>query len=63
MQAMALEPLKMNREELAVLAELLESERVRLLIEIRHSHHRSFREELRHRLDVVEELLERCRPS
>jgi hypothetical protein len=54
------EPLNLNREQLAILAELLESERARLLVEIRHTHHRSFRDELRHRLALVEELAERC---
>jgi hypothetical protein len=48
------EPLNLNSEELAILAELLESERARLLVEIRHDHHRSSRDELRHRLTVVE---------
>ena len=63
MNATTHEPLKLNSEELAVLAELLESERARLLVEIRHTHHRSFRDELRHRLTLVEELAKRCRPS
>jgi hypothetical protein len=57
------ELLNPNSEELAVLVELLESERAKLLIEIRHTHHRSFRDELRHRLALVEGLLERCRPG
>jgi hypothetical protein len=54
------EPLDLTNEEFAILAELLESERVKLLIEIRHTHHRSFRDELRHRLTLVERLVERC---
>jgi hypothetical protein len=45
-------------EELTVLRELLESERLRLLVEVRHTDHRAFRDELRHRLEVVEHLLE-----
>jgi hypothetical protein len=45
-------------EELTVLNELLESERLRLMVEIRHTDHRAYRDELRHRLDVVEHLLE-----
>jgi hypothetical protein len=63
MNATTYEPLNLNSEELAVLAELLESERAKLLIEIRHTHHRSFRDELRHRLALIEELVERCRPG
>jgi hypothetical protein len=45
-------------EELTVLRELLESERLRLLVEVRHTDHRAFRDELRHRLEIVEHLLE-----
>lgn len=63
MNATTHEPLHLNSEERAVLAELLESERARLLVQIRHTHHRSFRDELRHRLTLVEESAERCRPS
>lgn len=55
------ESLNLDGEAFAVLTELLESERAKLLIEIRHTHHRTFRDELRHRLNVVEELMERCR--
>jgi hypothetical protein len=61
MNATTHESLNLNREELTVLAELLESERAKLLIEIRHTHHRSFKDELRHRLTLVEDLVERCR--
>ncbi len=56
------EPLNLNSEELAIVAELLESERTKLLIEIRHTHHRAFRDELHRRLTLVEDLVERCRP-
>jgi hypothetical protein len=56
-------PLDLTSEEFAILAELLESTRVKLLIEIRHTHHRSFRDELRHRLTLVEHLAERCGPT
>ena len=51
--------LEMGTEELAIESELLESERSRLLVEIRHTDHRSYRNELRHRLEVVENLLGR----
>jgi len=57
------EPLDLTGEEFAILAELLESERAKLLIEIRHTHHRSFRDELRHRLTLVDRLVERCGPT
>jgi hypothetical protein len=45
-------------EELTVLRDLLESEQARLLVEIRHTDHRIYRGELRHRLNLVEHLLE-----
>jgi hypothetical protein len=56
-------PFSVSSEELAILAELAESERTRLLVEIRHTDHRPYRQELRHRLDVVEGLAERLRPA
>ena len=53
--------LRLPGEELEVLDELLESERSRLLVEIRHTDHRAYRDELRHRLEVVEHLLQNCK--
>jgi hypothetical protein len=61
MNATAHEPLSISSEELVILIELLESERAKLLIEIRHTHHRAFRDELRHRLTLIETFAERCR--
>ncbi len=57
------EPLSLREAELELLSELLESERARLLVEIRHSSHRAFRDELRQRLTLVEGLADRCRPA
>jgi len=57
------EPLSLSGEEFEILAELLESERAKLLVEIRHTHHRAYRDELRHRLDLVERLSGRCGPA
>ena len=53
--------LKLAGEDLEVVDELLESERSRLLVEIRHTDHRTYRDELRHRLDIVERLLEKAK--
>ena len=53
--------LHVSGEELEILAELLESEHAKLLIEIRHTDHRAYRDELRRRLTFVEDLVERCR--
>jgi hypothetical protein len=54
------EPLNLTGEELSLLAAMLESAQARLLIEIRHTDHRAFRDELRHRLALTEALIERC---
>lgn len=55
------EPIQVSGEELGVLIEVLELERAKLLVEIRHTDHRAFRDRLRRRLTVVEGLMERCR--
>lgn len=52
--------LNLAGEELAVLRGLLDTEQARLLVEIRHTDHRSFREDLRRRLEIVERLIEQC---
>ncbi len=51
------ERLELGAEQREILTELLESERTQLLIEIRHTEHRSYRQQLRHRLELVEQLL------
>jgi hypothetical protein len=53
-----LEP-RLSNEELELLNELLAAERDRLLVEIRHADHRNYREQLRHRLALVESLAEK----
>lgn len=54
------EPLNLSHEdEATLLAELLESEQARLLVGIRHTFHRDYREELRRRLELVEGLIRR----
>lgn len=53
-------PLNLDSDHLAILSELVESARVRLLVEIRHTHHRAFRDELRNRLNLIEDLAQRC---
>ena len=55
--------LDLSHEELGILTELLESERTKLLVEIRRTDNRGFREELRHKLALTEGLLSRCRPK
>jgi len=56
----ALEPLNVEGEQLALLLEILESAHARMLVGIRHTAHRVFRDELRHRLQLVEQLIQRC---
>lgn len=53
------QPLSFTDEEVAILAELLETERATLLVGIRHTEHRAYKDELRRRLAVVEKLRER----
>lgn len=52
----SIERVNMDSEQVAILHELLESERAKLLIEIRHTDHRSYRNQLKRRLEVVEVL-------
>ncbi|MGO4884476.1 MAG: hypothetical protein ACLP59_27195 [Bryobacteraceae bacterium] len=61
MSEMAHAPFDVSSEELEVLGELLESERAKLMVEIRHTDHRSYRAQLRERLEIVERLEERAR--
>lgn len=56
-------PLEFSGEEVEILAELLEAARTKLLVEIRRTHHRMFRDELRERLDRIVALLERVRQT
>ena len=52
------ELLSLSSDELAILTELLEAGRVELLVGIRHTHHRNYRDYLRKRLLVLEGLIE-----
>jgi hypothetical protein len=64
MEATRTEPLAIDREEeLTLIAELLEVEQARLLVGTRHTFHREYRDELRRRLDLVEQLLKRVSKS
>jgi len=55
------EALHFSSEELAILSELLESAHANLLVEIRHTDHRAYRDELRRRLELVEHMIKICR--
>lgn len=48
-----------TEEERSFLTELLEAENARLLVGIRHTFHREYRDELHRRLDLLERLLKR----
>jgi len=52
--------LALTGRDIAILGELLESERNRLLIQIRHTDHRTYRDVLCDRLKIIEELAQRC---
>ena len=52
--------LNLAGEDRTVLGQVLEAEQARLLVEIRHTDHRAYREELRRKLAIVERLLNEC---
>ncbi|HLN03210.1 MAG TPA: hypothetical protein VK335_28220 [Bryobacteraceae bacterium] len=58
MHAPTHELLSLSSDELAILTELLEAGRVELLVEIRHTHHRNYRDYLRKRVTLLERLIE-----
>ena len=53
----SVESLHLDSEQGILLSELLETERNKLSIEIRHTDHREYREGLRRRLDSVDRIL------
>lgn len=55
--------LTLTKEEMSTMFDLLESERARLPVEIRHTDHRTYRDDLRHRLDLIDHLIEQCRTA
>jgi hypothetical protein len=57
------ETLTLHGQEIEMLTELLEEARTKLLVEIRHTDHRVFRDELRARLERMEALLQRSRKT
>jgi len=60
MEVMPVITLNLASEERTVLGQVLEAEQARLLVEIRHTDHRAYREEVRRKLAVVERLLGEC---
>jgi hypothetical protein len=61
MEAAMHAPLSLSNEEHELLAIMLEREQAKLLVEIRHTDNRHFREELRRRLDLLSHLHERMK--
>jgi hypothetical protein len=53
------EPLNLTHDETSLLAELLEAACARLRVEINHTDHRAFRDQLRHRLTMLEAISDR----
>ena len=53
--------ISVDSDERELLRELLDIEQDRLLVEIRHTDHRNYREQLRRRLQIIERLQEHCR--
>jgi hypothetical protein len=63
MDIVANEPLHLNSEELEIVVDMLDREQARLHYETRHTDKRAFREEMKHRLAIVEGLLGRLRKN
>ena len=63
MEVMPAITLNLAGEDRTVLGQVLEGEQARLLVEIRHTDHRAYREELRRRLAIVERLLSECQAA
>jgi hypothetical protein len=63
MKPVMAESLNLSSSELALVVELLELAHARLPVEIRHTDNRAYREELRRRLEIVEQLVERIHPK
>ena len=59
MSVASMHEVQLQNAELDIVMELLERELRGLPIEIHHTHHNEFREQLRSRLKLVEELLQR----
>jgi hypothetical protein len=51
--------LELNKDEMSLIARLLESRQKELLSEVRHTDHRSYREKLMDELEMVDRLLVR----
>lgn len=56
-------PVDLSSEEIALVAQLLQTERNKLYAEIAHTDHRAFRDDLKRRLTLVEHLAERWQPA
>jgi hypothetical protein len=63
MDIVANEPVQLNSEELELVVDMLDREQARLHFEMRHTDKRAYREEMKHRLVVVESLLGRLRKN
>jgi ABC-type ATPase involved in cell division len=57
------ESLGLTEDQYKLLLEILEREQVKLPVEIRHTVNRSYRDELKRRLQIVDQLVERLRPA
>jgi hypothetical protein len=61
METLAAVTLNLMGEDLNVLGEVLQTAKAGLEVEIQHTFHRLYRDELRRRLTVIEHLIDCCR--
>ena len=54
-------PISLSNDEHEFMLEILEREQAKLLVEIRHTDNRHYREELHRRLDLLNHLFERVK--
>ncbi len=54
-------PFSLDSRESILLAQLLETELAKMAVEIRHTHNRLFRDDLKRRFEMIEALLARIR--
>lgn len=59
MQTQTPAPFSLDSHEATLLAQILETELAKLAVEIRHTHNRLFRDDLKRRFEMIEAILAR----
>jgi hypothetical protein len=56
-------PFSLDSQESILLAQILETELAKLAVEIRHTHNRLFRDDLKRRFEMIDAILARITPA